>query len=376
MTADPRISETHEIVRFDPLNADIPVEEWQTLGRKALDPNPFFGPDFLRPFLEHMGQKGVRLLVLRDRKSAHWLVAAPVGRRRQGLVLRANTTWATEYSPLGTPLVHPQTTDTALHGFLAAGAEPGGLFAIPYLPLQSETAAKLKSAAVRNSVVFARAARAGHGAGATGAAQLAAADSGKRRKEMRRLLRRLGEHGEVRFVSLNGQEALQGFEAFLHLEAAGWKGRAGTALLSLPETAAFARLAIEQRAAIDGVRIDQLWAGDRLIAALVLFRDGGSVFSWKIAFDEDFARYSPGAQIALQALRTNLASDNFSGADSLAIPGHAMIEPLWRGRLNTGTLLHAEGLLGVLKRPLCTADAKLEQTVRRAARALKRRLAS
>lgn len=374
MIADPPRSDEHEIVTFEPLSPDVPAEAWRHIGRVALDPNPFFGPDFLRPYLDHMEPRTVRLVVVREAAGGRWLLAAPVGRRRPGLVLPANATWATEYAPLGTPLIDPAAPDEAVRGFLEAGATPGGLFAIPYLPLHSRSAARLKAAAPQETVVFARAARASHGANAKGKAQLAEADSGKRRKEMRRLMRRLGDHGKVRFTSLAGPDAIQGFEAFLHLEAAGWKGRSGTALMSLPETAAFARLAVEQRAAADGVRIDQLWAGETLVAALVLFRDAGKVFSWKIAFDEDFARYSPGAQIALQALKTNLATPGFKGADSLAIPGHTMIEPLWRGRLETGTLLYAQGLTGSLKQRLCKADVKLEQRLRGMARAVKRRL--
>lgn len=374
MTVDSPRSDVHDIVAFDPLGADVPMAAWRALGREALDPNPFFGPDFLRPYLDHMGPSSVRLLVVREGGGGRWLLAAPVGRARPGLFLPANATWATEYAPLGTPLLHPEASDEAVCAFLEAGARPGGLIAVPYLPLHSKTAARLKAAVPHKTVVFARAERASHGPGAKGKAQLAEADSGKRRKEMRRLMRRLGDHGKVRFASLTGSEALQGFEAFLHLEAAGWKGRSGTALLSLPETAAFARLAIEQRAAAEGVRIDQLWAGSTLVAALVLFLDGGRVYSWKIAFDEDYARYSPGAQIALQALKINLASPGFKGADSLAIPGHTMIEPLWRGRLETGTLLFAQGRLGGLKKRLCKADVKLEQRLRRIARVVKRRL--
>lgn len=374
MTADLPVADFLDIARLDPLDAGAVMEDWRALRAEALDPNPFFGPDFLPPFLEHMGPRSVRLLVVRRRDNGQWLVAAPVGRRRPGLIVPANTTWATEYAPLGTPLIHAEAPDSALQQFFKAGATPGGLFTIPYLPLHAKSALRLKAAVPQQTVVFARAARASHGADAKGKAQLAEADSGKRRKEMRRLMRRLGDHGKARFASLTGQAALQGFEAFLHLEAAGWKGRSGTALLSLPETAAFARLAVDSLAAADKVRIDQLWAGDTLVAALVLFRDGGRVFSWKIAFDEDFARYSPGAQIALQALKTNLALPGFKGADSLAIPGHTMIEPLWRGRLETGTLLFAEGGVGGLKQTLCQADVKLEQRLRRAARALKRRV--
>ena len=101
-------------------------------------------------------------------------------------------------------------------------------------------------------------------------------------------------------------------------------------------------------------------------------RDELGIKPRKIGFDEAFARYSPGAQLALQALKTNLAIPGFRVADSLAIPGHSMIEPLWRGRLETGTLLYADGL----KRVLCKTDLRLEQTLRKAARAVRARVSS
>lgn len=349
------------------------LQAWRQLGASALSPNPFFGPDFLQPYLKNMDASPVRLVAVRKRDGDRWLAAAPVVRRRLGLATRVNATFATEYAPLGTPLIHPQAGPEAIGTFLAAAAS-GGTLAIPYLPLHAQSATRLMAAVSARMTLLARSERASHGADANGKAQLAEADSGKRRKEMRRLMRRLGDHGKTRFSSLEAADVLQGFEAFLQLEAGGWKGRSGSALVSVPETAAFSRQAVANLAQDNRVRIDQLWAGNTLVAALVLFCDGGKVFAWKIAFDEAYARYSPGAQLALQALRTNLASPGFRGADSLAIPGHSMIEPLWRGRLETATLLVTFGRMGSLKEALFRADHELEQTLRSKARALKRRL--
>jgi CelD/BcsL family acetyltransferase involved in cellulose biosynthesis len=363
-----------EVISLDPLSIDPPLlQAWRHLGASALSPNPFFGPDFLQPYLDNMEEKPVRLVAVRERQDGRWLAAAPVGRRRLGLAIPVNTVWATHYAPLGTPLIRPEADPEAIDTFLVAAAS-GGTLAIPYLPLHSQSAARLMAATAGRMTELAKGERASHGADANGKAQLAAADSGKRRKEMRRLLRRLGDHGKTRFTSLKGMDVIQGFEAFLHLEAAGWKGRSGTALLSIPETAAFSRQTIARQAEANGVRIDQLWSGSTLVAALVLFCDAGKIFSWKIAFDEAYARYSPGAQIALQALKINLASPGFRGADSLAIPGHTMIEPLWRGRLETGTLLVTFGPSGALSRAICRADLGAGQTLRQVARALKRRL--
>lgn len=374
MTIETKSLSALEVFRLDPLTENVPLEAWQALCDSAIDPNPFFGPGFLLPFLERMARRSVHLMVVSEKDTGKWLIAAPVGRRRLGLALPVNTTWATEYAPLGTPLMHPASGEKAVQAFLVAAAEPAGTLAIPYLPLESETARRLMGTTSDQITVAAESERASHAAGPAGDAQLAEAFTGKRRKEMRRLLRRLADHGEVRFVTLEGDDVPAGFEAFLELEKGGWKGRSGTALLSQSQTATFAREAIRNRSEAKGVRIDQLWAGDTLVAALVLFREQGRVFSWKIAFDEQFARFSPGAQIALQAFRQNLAQSGFEEADSLAIPGHSMIEPLWRGRLRTGTVLFGNGSLSGLRQALCAADLTMEQTLRQIGRAAKKQL--
>ncbi len=374
MIVDPNTSSDLEFVSVDPLSAELPADRWRELGVAAPDPNPFFGPDFLLPYLRCMAVRGVRLAVVRERATGRWLLAAPVGLRRAGLVLPVRTAWATDYSPLGTPLVHPEADTAAVRVFAEGAAGPGGLVAIPFLPLASRAARLFQEALPGHVHILARSERACHDAGAAGEAQLGAAFSGKRRKEMKRQLRRLADLGPVRFESLTGAAAVAGFEAFLTLEASGWKGRGGTSLNSRPETAAFSRTAFARSAEAGNLRLDQLWVGEHLAAALVCFLQSGWVYTWKIAFDEEFSRYSPGAQIAVQAFRDNLALPGFRGADSLAIPGHSMIEPLWPGRLETGTMLIALGGFARLKQDLATADLALEQYLRGFARRVKQRL--
>lgn len=363
-----------EVLDLDPLDGGAHAGNWQALCDAALDPNPFFGPAFLCPFLENMSAKDVRLIAVRDRNSGAWLAAAPVGRRRAGLFMPVRTAWASDYGPLGTPLVHPDADAAALECFLAAAAGSTGLLAIPYLTLGGPTAHRILEMASVRIAVTARSERASHDAGAAGEEQLAQAVSAKKRKEMRRQLRRLEDIGAVRFDSATGERVPAAFEAFLQLENSGWKGRQGTGLLSKPSTAAFSRAAVAAMAARETVRIDELRAGETLLASLVVFLDGGHAFTWKIAFHEDYARYSPGAQLALDAFRRNLETPGFMKADSLAIPGHSMIEPLWRGRLETGTLLAAFGTAADAKLKAAIADIALESRLRSAARAVKSRL--
>ncbi|TYC53633.1 GNAT family N-acetyltransferase [Rhodobacterales bacterium] len=373
MTADAD-KDALEVLLLDPRDRQTPTGDWQELCDEAIDPNPFFSPGFLRPFLTSMSQKPVRLAVVREKTGGRWLAAMPVGGRRAGLAIPLRSSWSSEYGPVGLPLLHPDATDAAVAMMVSAAAGAGGLLAIPYLPLVSQTAARLRSAGGGRIAVASVSERACHDAGALGEDQFENALSGKKRKEMRRLLRRLADHGEARFDSVEGAAAAEAFEAFLKLEASGWKGRGGSALASREGTGIFSRAVVDALAAAGRIRIDQLWAGETLVAALVLIIDAGNVFAWKIAFDEAFARYSPGSQLALEAFRRNLAMPGFRLADSLAIPGHSMIEPLWRGRLELGTMVFAFGPGASLKLSACLADIAAEQKLRAGARAIRSRL--
>jgi CelD/BcsL family acetyltransferase involved in cellulose biosynthesis len=360
-----------EVLWLDPLAPETPLDQWQDLANNSVDPNPFFTPEFLQPFLQAFPAATVRLLVIRAKSSQDWRMAAPIGRRRAGLAVPIKTTWTSYYAPLGTPLLRDTGGPDDVAAFVRAGAGSANLMAMPFLPCSSRVALLAEEITGWESRWAEKLSRAGHSFGELGEIQYKTAMSGKRRKEMRRQLRRLEDHGPIRIAHLMGEEAIEGFEEFLKLEAEGWKGRAGTALSSDPETALFSRNVIKNRSFNNGVRIDQLWAGDTLIASLILFIEGAHVFSWKIAFNETFARMSPGAQIAAISMKQNLQSPDILEADSLAVPGHSMIEPLWRGRVDIGTLVLSKGPLGSSLASLTAVDLKLERSLRSKAKALK-----
>jgi CelD/BcsL family acetyltransferase involved in cellulose biosynthesis len=363
-----------ETLTVDPANPGDHLAAWKALAQRAVDPNPFFGPEFVMPFLEFMGPANVHLCVVRSGTTGEWRMAAPMGSRRLGLVVPAATGLATHYGPLGTPLLDPEAPVETAEVFLQLAADTIGrpLVAFPFLPLDGRTATSLLRTPWQLQTARLEA-RAAHAGGAAGEAQLAKAFSGKRRKELNRLLRRLSDEGEVRFDSHRGTATIEAFEAFLRLETTGWKGRAGTALLNNEAAARFARRMIAARAEQDAVRIDSFSVAGKVLAMLVVLLEGARAFSWKIAFDEGHARFSPGSQVTLHAFRTNLQEDGFEGADSLAVPGHKMIEPLWRGRMRYATLLAAASPTGRFLQLAGRADLSLERELRQVARRILRR---
>ena len=84
---------------------------------------------------------------------------------------------------------------------------------------------------------------------------------------------------------------------FLVLEASGWKGSAGTAIVSNPAVKSFVQGAVTALAAQGQARVDRLLFNGTAIAATLTLESGDTAWCWKIAYNEGFARSSPGVQL-------------------------------------------------------------------------------
>lgn len=156
----------------------------------------------------------------------------------------------------------------------------------------------------------------------------------KRSKELRRLRRRLAEVGEISYRTANtGIDVRNATEEFLALEARGWKGLRGTAMLADPSLATFART-MTRRFAINGqCEIDGLFVDGRPVAMGVVLRVGSQAFFWKTAYDEDYAAYSPGVQLTLLLTQRLLDDPTIERINSCALPNHPMIDKIWPDRM-------------------------------------------
>jgi len=162
----------------------------------------------------------------------------------------------------------------------------------------------------------------------------------KKLKELRRLRHRLEEHGPVTFdVARRPDEIGPALETFLQLEASGWKGKRGTALVQHAGDAAFIRRAVPALAETAQCEIITLRAGTTPIAAGIVLRHQDRAFFFKLGIDERFAKYSPGVQLTLDLTRHLCADPAIASADSTASADHPMINPIWRGRFAIGDVL-------------------------------------
>jgi CelD/BcsL family acetyltransferase involved in cellulose biosynthesis len=115
------------------------------------------------------------------------------------------------------------------------------------------------------------------------------------RSQFQRRRRALEREGRLELRTVRaGADAEVAFERFLHLEAAGWKGRERTALLTDPRLLSLHRAFARRAAAHGWLRLYLLELDGRLLAADYGCAFGGRGFLIKTAYDERYGGLSPG----------------------------------------------------------------------------------
>jgi CelD/BcsL family acetyltransferase involved in cellulose biosynthesis len=135
--------------------------------------------------------------------------------------------------------------------------------------------------------------------------------SGQLRQQWRRRRRQLLGMGTMESVSSRDPAELPRlFEEFLELEASGWKGRAGegTAIQLDPDLVRFYSGMMSRFAASGGCEINLLRLNGRNIAGQFCLISAGTWYHLKIAYDEEFHKYSPGS-ILLEDVLARLCLD-------------------------------------------------------------------
>lgn len=328
------------------IEALLPEKDgWAALARAALEPNPFYEADFLAAAERHLERGArLRLLIVRDSmdQSLAGLFPLRPPRLREGILFGAFSCYANAYSSLTTPLIRAGDAAEILAAafrFLAGRTDGPQVL---HLGMTSETRpfhALLHAHAAAAGLpllTVARHARAAIDTGLSPEAYLALQGAGTR-KTLNRRQKQLESRGALEFVTIPG-ETPGALAAFLALEAAGWKGRRGTALASRPETRAFAEAALGDHAAHPRLFFECLHLDGRPIAMNLNLVAGNAAFTLKTAYDESVAAFSPGALLDRQSHALAMARGDVSRFDSCADPGHR-IEALWHERETVATLL-------------------------------------
>ncbi|CAN5471752.1 GNAT family N-acetyltransferase [soil metagenome] len=316
------------------------ASRWADLAEDAAEANCFYAPDLLVPALAHLADEGaIQILEAYDGATLIGLMPVTAAPRHGRLPLANVTNWMHRHCFFGAPLIRRGAEQAAWTGFLAQlDARPGlGHF----LHLSGLDAAGANAAAIeavcfaqgRAFVEIQRYDRALLRTGLSADAYWETHVRAKKRKEIRRLQKRLAELGPVESRMLSAAAELPQWTAdFLALEASGWKGDEGTALMSDPKDSLFFCEAIGGAFARGNLQFLRIDLDGRAIAMLVNFRHGEGAFSFKIAFDEALGRFSPGVLIEIDNLCAVCADPSLAWMDSCAATDHPMIDSLWAER--------------------------------------------
>ncbi|MCW2583981.1 MAG: hypothetical protein JWQ53_2771 [Klenkia sp.] len=332
--------------RYVPYDAITPglVEAWRDLAGRAAEPNPFQTPDVVLPTFEHLRRgRRVGLLVVGgvDRLDALLAVVSPMrlppdARRHVAVpVVQALTE---PYAQLGTPLVDAATVEesTAALIDLPMLSARGVALVIRYFSDDGPVAAALDSALARRGLAATRVKTYERAILAGGPRNLGKNRRSRVKRARRDGLDMAGTLGELRWQDRAGDPAA--VEEFLALEGSGWKGEAGTALASRPETAAWFRAVCSSLSGQGELELEELSAGGRVAAMQCNIRQGDWVFHVKSAYAEDLEDHRPGVQMLARQLE--LAGDHPGLVrDSVTAPDNVLFNQLWPDRRRLSTLV-------------------------------------
>jgi hypothetical protein len=288
--------------------------ELDFLSNRAMEANVFFTGRFLAPAMPRLDDRLIRLLLIRDEdaRRSRMRLLMPFSVEKPGFAVGPSIirVWSSPFGPLGTPLVDAEgaaeTLDNLLEGLARPQASLPSVLVMPDMRLNGPVTELLRAVAIARGLpvtVTGQFERPVLQSREEGDAYLARAISRPHLKEMRRQWRQLESMGRLQYqVSRQPEEVRVGLETFLALEASGWKGKRKSAMVADRYRAAFAREAVTNLALMDNARIHELKLDGRTIATMVVFVISGEAYTWKTAFDEEFAAYSPGS---ISTIRTS-----------------------------------------------------------------------
>jgi CelD/BcsL family acetyltransferase involved in cellulose biosynthesis len=328
---------------------------WTVLARDAVDSNVYYEPWWLLPSLRYLhADRDVVFLLMFARdpdcptgpEILCGMFPFEFAARYRGLPSRVLRSLRPKYNRLCTPLVHKEFVTEcvgALLGWAEQSSESAPLVEFRFITGEGRVAQELhQQISDRHWAVFQSECtiRALFKPMPSAEMYLERALRGKRRKEFRRIENRLHEMGPTEYRCLEPRgDAKPWIASFLDLESSGWKGEGGSSLGSREETRRFF-----EESALEAHRRGQLmmlglFHRDRPIALKCNFVSGQGSVAFKIAFDENYARYSPGMLLEIENLRRLHDMREIAWMDSTAEAQHFMINRLWIDRRTVETLL-------------------------------------
>ena len=362
----PATGELHAEIHSADAIPDQLARDWSDLAADASEPNSFGEYWFMAASLAAFGRRdGIRVVAVRRDAQLIGVVPLSIEENYGRIRVRNVQNWIHHQTFLGVPLVRrgeERSFWAALLRLLDEADWAPNFLHVCRLVADGPVHDGLRRAAAasgRGAPIVHRKNRAMLSSSLDPASYFEQAVRPKKRKEIRRLRNRLGEMGRVEARTLADESELDHWcAAFLALEQAGWKGREGSALAGDPDKQAFFRAALAAAWSSGRLQFLRLDLDGRPIAMLVNFLSPPGSFSFKTAYDEAYAHFSPGVLIQLENLKI-LERADIEWMDSCACENHPMIDSLWRERRE---LVRVTVRLGGVRRGLVFAACRLLET--------------
>lgn len=292
----------------------VPVDEidetlqgaWRCLATRAAEPNPFAEPEMVLPAARLL-QPGSRpgLLIVQQGQELHFALPMVRAARVHRIPVSALVTWLHPYAFLGTPLLDPDRGTAAWLSILQMLHRETRCprIVLPRLaqdgPVRSALNQALGERQLRPTTLDPTVRAVLRRRPDPAYLQTQVSPKSRKRLARQRQLLNADIGGELTYSDGATDPSFAGraVESFLRLEASGWKGRAGTAVACQPRHAQFFQTTCAGFAQLGRLQLPRLSANGVTVAAGCLLLAGRAVFHLKVAYDETYARRSPGLQL-------------------------------------------------------------------------------
>ncbi len=321
-------------------------KDWDNLMGNAFMPSINHSRCWLAPMFEHFDQTNA-CLISAGQRPLQAVAALKKMTLPTQIPLPIAQTWNNGFLFSGTPLICDENPQAAITDLLTSARNELGAKAVLFRKVRSDSRFdQILETMTENTIagfhLFNIHQRAALACGSSFENWFNENFSRKRRKEYRRLRNRLAEIGTLQSSTWQPGESVEKWiEDFLQLEAAGWKGRSGTAIACNESQMAHLRQALPQMAQNGSLLFWKITLDGKPAASLFGFREKNQVWLGKMAFDENLAQFSPGVLVILDASRDLLGRKNIELVDSCADPDHPMINNIWRDRIAVADYLIA-----------------------------------
>jgi hypothetical protein len=320
------------------------VQMWERLAQNTVTPNPFYEPWMLLPAIESIASRdGLHILLIfgpgeQNGAQRLWgLFPLQLQTRCLHLPIRTFAFWQHFYCYLTVPLIDQDHVEEVLDCFWRwVETNPLNCRILDtnyFLAEGPFHAAWADSLIGRCTLVLNEHPRAVQIRAASFESYVQDQFSKKRQNAMLQRRRQLERAGEVVYREVESIAEVSGWvDQFLALEAGGWKGKQRTAIAQHPGDTEFFRAMTHGAFARNRARLLSLECNGQPIAMNLTLTAADGAFIFRIAYDEDYAKYSPGLLLELQHLRQWHGGAQTNWVDSGAAPHHPMFDVISNGR--------------------------------------------